>query len=97
MFIIRNDNIGRNLLKEWIESYDPQQWYKLDNKWILHGIFAGETYKQGYYYKYLKYTSILNYHVFQSTLHNITENTFSLHFAGYYKNDIDEYCTKFLV
>lgn len=85
VWLVTNDTMGNTIMDTWINSYSPNDWTKKDNKWTSSGAWAGSTYEQGAFVKYVKplfETSIYIYpwQVFQS--YEPENDTFSLHFAG---------------
>jgi hypothetical protein len=85
VWLIKNDIYGKEILEKWINSYSPKDWAIENNKWITSGEWAGSTYEQGAFLKYVKpnfeqYVYIYPWQVFQSYEPDV--NTFTLHFAG---------------
>jgi len=108
VYIIKNDENGKNILNKWLSYYNKDKWNfnNLNNKWICNGPWAGIDYEQGSFVEYIlkdneynKYIIKLPYYILNNN--NCTDyNDISLttHLAGDYKNDLSIYndCNKFL-
>lgn len=100
VFIIRNTPDSIRIVQEWMNQYNPNDWSKVDGKWLSSGEWAGKTYEQGslvhLYFNLPKSDQSrferLDWRVFQSSdPNNIASNTFTLHFAGNFKARIPAY------
>lgn len=88
-FIVKNDAIGKTIVKDWIATYPPHKWTYHNSKWTTESAWAGEDYEQGAFVKYVLprykkhivkvHYSILNNHVCNN------KKTISVHLAGIYK------------
>jgi len=93
VFILKNNQIGRELINEWVNGYDPRRWEYTGSNWKHEGDWLGPSLEQGYFnyflfQKYREHIEILPQKVFQvSDYTNITPETFSLHFPGKYKDN----------
>jgi hypothetical protein len=99
-FIVKNDIIGRDILKKWKTYYRPNKWNydALTQKWSTHSVWAGIDYEQGSFTKYFlknpQYSNsirqlpyyILNNH----SCINYNSKTLVVHFAGEHKKNKKE-------
>jgi hypothetical protein len=98
-FIIKNNNIGKEVINKWISYYNPNKW-KYDNnvkKWTTQSQWAGDDYEQGSFIKniledknYSEHIKVFPYNILNnnSCIEN-TENTISVHLAGDHKQNED--------
>jgi hypothetical protein len=97
VWIVVNDPKGRAIMKKWMASYSPKDWTKKGNKWETSGGWAGSTYEQGSFKKYIrpkfkKFIHKFPWELIQS--HNPNSNTFIVHFSGdYSKTHLPKYRT----
>jgi len=49
VFIVKNDDIGKEIMNKWMAGYDSSTWNKIGNKWITTGPWVGITYEQGFF------------------------------------------------
>lgn len=47
VFIVKNTDEVKPLIKEWFELYDPKEWYYNGGKWMTPTRWAGSAYEQG--------------------------------------------------
>jgi hypothetical protein len=47
-FIVKNNEIGRNIIKEWMLYYKSHNWTYKNSKWETKMVWAGEDYEQGH-------------------------------------------------
>ena len=48
VFLVLHTSAGKDIMNEWMNSYNEKKWYKNDvNQWLTSGEWAGETYEQG--------------------------------------------------
>jgi hypothetical protein len=85
VWLIKDDLKGNEIMEKWISSYFPKDWSKKDDKWVSSGDWAGSTYEQGAFIKYVKpefekYIHVYPWQVFQS--YEVTDDTFAMHFAS---------------
>lgn len=83
LFIIRNSEIGKKFIDDWIDAYKP---YCEKGNGSLRGRWALSCYEQGHlnrliYEKYSKYTSFLDQSLFQNT-NSCFDNVFVMHYYG---------------
>jgi len=103
VFLVLNTEIGKKLMLDWLNTYDKNNWEKINNKWVSKCKWAGYCYEQGSFIKniskkYNKYIYDLNWYFFQSNYYTIYEKKciFIVHFSGNnFKNQIPKYL-KFL-
>jgi hypothetical protein len=46
-FIVKNDEMGRNIVDTWLSVYHPEKWTYANGKWTTSGVWAGREYEQG--------------------------------------------------
>jgi hypothetical protein len=105
VFIVLNNDKGKNIMNDWLNLYNQQKWNYINNKWYTTGKWAGETYEQGSFVNNLlkKYNSDINvfeWFFFNATYSNIPEykqNIFTLHFAGVFKYEIPKYIKEYIL
>lgn len=83
LFIIKNSEIGKQFIEDWMEEYKP---YCEKGNGSLRGKWAMSCYEQGHlnkliYEKYSKYTSFLDRSVFQNN-GSCFEDVFVMHYYG---------------
>lgn len=103
VFFVLNNNIGANIINEWMKCYNPELWHKNEyNKWITSGEWSGDAYEQGSLCthilpKYNEHFHIFEWNYFQSNYTDIINPTpaaiFSLHFCSD-KHNINKYLRK---
>ena len=101
VFLVLNNDIGKSIMKDWLNLYDANKWYIEDDKWKTLDKWAnGEAYEQGAFCINIlpKYKDDI--HLFESSylqsfysdiLKDNTLKPFTLHFAGGYKKEIPFY------
>jgi hypothetical protein len=83
LFIIRNSEIGKEFIDDWVKEYKP---YCEKGNGGLRGRWAMSCYEQGHlnkliYEKYSKYTSFLDRSIFQNN-NSCHEDVFVMHHYG---------------
>jgi hypothetical protein len=95
IWMVKNNEIGKKILKDWLLLYDNKTWKKKNGKWICSGFWAGESYEQGAGKKLLKNEKYSQYVIYLpgSTLQNFkpVSEAFTLHFVGRLKKYIQAY------
>lgn len=91
-FIVKNNTVGRNILKEWIATYNPNKWIYQHSKWKTESKWAGEDYEQGAFVKHIlpKYDShiaVVPYYILNNNKCTNLNKTISVHLASGYKQD----------
>jgi len=100
VWFVVNDKIGKQIMDAWYDSYNPDRWYKVKNKWVWYekiynkkNHIGGSDFEQGQFTetiipKYKNNCHQYNWNFFQSTDINalMTSPTFIFHFYG--KNKI---------
>lgn len=89
-----------DLVNDWCRLYNPSFWIKENNTWRSLGEWAGETYEQGSFVKYIlpKYHHniiIFPHSVMHNSSLNIAPESQFLHFIGSLKVEIRNYLSKF--
>ena len=89
VWIVKNDAHGRDIMSDWMNLYNPNDWTKENGKWTSSGAWSGDTYEQGSFVKHIlpkhdNHIHFVNWDVFQDILPN--PDAFTLHFAAYQKN-----------
>jgi hypothetical protein len=87
--------IGKKIITNWWNKFNPNDWKKINDKWQTDGEWAGITYEQGaynkyIYNKYIQYTKIYSYKILADADMNNNEMYIS-HFMGDKKSLIDLY------
>jgi hypothetical protein len=86
VWMVKNTMDGRAIMRAWLKCYNPTNWTFDGKTWTTPGKFAGETYEQGafrkwilpaYRYKLYKY----DWEYFQS-YDTTLEGVYIYHFAG---------------
>lgn len=90
VWLVKDDIRGNEIMEKWMNSYNPKDWSKKDNKWVSSKEWAGPTYEQGAFIKYVKphfekYIHVYPWQVFQS--YEASDNTFAMHFASNLSDD----------
>lgn len=95
VFIVKNSEFSKMILKEWMKGYNPLRWHKgRDNIWRCDGKWAGKDYEQGYFAyhilpKYKKKLKEVPTKILQGyTSKTIGSNTFAVHFPNRYKSNM---------
>lgn len=47
VFIVKNTEPAKDLLKDWMSAYNPKDWFLRDGKWSTPSRWAGPAYEQG--------------------------------------------------
>jgi hypothetical protein len=96
VYMVKNNDIGKSIMFAWANTYDKTKWSFINGRWISTGEWAGETYEQGAFVKYImdnqqfkKHIHCFDYYIF----HEINckkphDDTFSIHLAGPLKTDM---------
>ncbi len=91
VFVVRNDEVGREMMRYWMSLYDEDKWVRnMDGKWTCQGEWAGPDYEQGsftdnilYSDKYKNRIQIIPFDVLHpANLKQITKNSKFIHFGG---------------
>jgi hypothetical protein len=85
VWLVLNNIHGNDIIDTWMNSYSSSDWTESDGKWKSSGEWAGSTYEQGAFIKYVipKYNTYMYkypWRFFQS--YEPSSGTFTLHFAG---------------
>jgi hypothetical protein len=97
VWFVLNTDIGKQIMDEWMKVYNKDDWMQVDGLWKTSGRWAGPTYEQGAFIKYVK-PYIKNYiHMFpwffmQTNIPS--KEAFVLHFAANHKREIPAYLEK---
>ena len=97
VFLIKNDSIGKEFLKDCINTYIETSHCKVNNKYSLNSSWAGECYEQGVMNHLIKtkytenvfkipYSFVLNHYL-------LSENTVISHIYGDKENTYNEITT----
>jgi hypothetical protein len=87
VWLIQNTVHGHSIMNSWMNSYSPYDWKMENGKWTTSGPFAGPTYEQGAFEKYIKPRFENHMHVFPWPIlqsYEVCPETFTMHFAGDY-------------
>jgi hypothetical protein len=89
VWMVLNDTKGREIIHDWMACYSPKNWKHAEGRWESSNSWAGPTYEQGAFIKYIlpkfkKYLRKFPYQVLQS--HCPTSETFIVHFMGEFKD-----------
>jgi hypothetical protein len=89
-FFVKNNSIGKKIMNDWMDGYDPKRWFKSGTRWSTDGEWVGITYEQGYlnqviYPKYINEFEVLPWKYLQND-DPTHEDTIVTHFAGGYKD-----------
>ena len=98
VFIIKNNDIGRQIISKWITYYNKDMWDFINDTWTCKSYWSGPEYEQGSFTSYIltddnfnKYIKNLNYYVLNNnSFINTHDDTICVHLAGFYKNEIKE-------
>jgi hypothetical protein len=96
-FIIKNDEIGKSIIQEWISKYNPNNWQYTDSKWHTDSVWAGDDYEQGAFKthilenpRYNHYISNLPYyHLNNNNCEQNINDSLIVHLAGEHKTNTD--------
>lgn len=91
-FIVKNNAIGKTMMKEWIATYHPNKWTYHDSKWTTECIWAGEEYEQGAFLKhilpkYKKHIAKVHYSILNNHQCRNLNKTISVHLSSPYTKD----------
>ena len=95
VWIVYNNNKGKNILAKWMLKYNPAKWKKNNNKWSTASNWAGKNYEQGSFAYNIKPKFNSNIKTepeltFQAT--NFRKpGVFILHFYNRYRSEIPEF------
>jgi hypothetical protein len=91
-FIIKNDEIGKEIITKWIECYDRTKWSynRHSGKWETPTEWAGDDYEQGAFIKYIlnEYKDHIHkteYYILNNVFPEYLDKSIIAHLAGYYK------------
>jgi len=95
VFFVKNNIIGKKIMTDWWNKFNPNDWKKINDKWQTDGEWAGITYEQGaynkyIYNKYIQYTKVYSHKILADADINNNEMYIS-HFMGDKKSLIDLY------
>ena len=101
VWIVRNNNKGKRFMKDWLNMYQSDRWYRKGDEWtckyhVLPCMWAGTYYEQGSCYdlmhssKYSPYILQLHYNILQG-YRNPNEYSYTIHFCGDSKKYIKQY------
>lgn len=102
-FIIKNDESGRKIIKDWIGKYKSENWTFENPKWTTQSTWAGEDYEQGAFSNHILKDPSHRQNIIQLPFWWLNNNScdenkesISVHLAGHYKDDKDlvENCMK---
>ena len=105
-FFIKNDDNGKEILKEWIQYYNPNNWNYDNNIWTTQSIWGGIDYEQGAFINYIysnpklrKYIVQLPYYYLNNNNLQYQNETITMHLAAGFKKDINlvNSCMKYLL
>ncbi len=89
--LLKNTPVGREIMKDWKNAYNPNRWFYDGQKWKAKGMWAGKDYEQGAFVlkvlpKYRNSVKCLHWRVFQVfRREQAISSTFSVHFSGHRK------------
>jgi galactosyl transferase GMA12/MNN10 family len=95
-FIVKNDDIGKKIMKDWLEKYNPDKWSYENSLWSTESAWAGIEYEQGSFVYYILGNPDYAKHILQLpyfTLNNNSCNSdnndqnIASHLAGHFKED----------
>jgi hypothetical protein len=92
-FIVKNNVMGRTIVKDWIATYNPDNWTYKNAKWKTESKWAGVDYEQGAFVKYIlpkysKHIARVPYYMLNN--HRCTRylnKSISIHLAAEHKKD----------
>jgi len=98
VWVVKNNEIGKKMIDEWIDLYDPSLWENKDKKWKctnygLPCIWAScPGYEQGCFIKYIipkyeEHIKMINWDIINNPYFDDKENKVH-HFAGPYKDKL---------
>ena len=84
VWMVKNTLMGKEIMTKWMDSYDPESWWKKNGVWRTNNGWAGPMYEQGAFEKqilpeYIKHMKEYPHTMLQSIDWNNPE-TFILHF-----------------
>jgi len=84
VWMVKNTRIGKEILRKWMEAYDPSAWHRKKGVWRTENTWAGPMYEQGAFEnqilpEYIEHMKEYPHTMFQSTDWTDPE-TFILHF-----------------
>lgn len=93
VWIVKNNEIGRTIINEWMNNYNNLNWTKKNSTWTCITNWAGVDYEQGAFVEYImpkfnEHIQSLEWYVFQSTDPLYSNNLFTLHFFGKNTRDL---------
>jgi hypothetical protein len=94
-FIVKNNEYGLSIMKEWIANYDPTKWVYANSKWSTNSVWAGVDYEQGSFIKNILNNPKYNKHIIQLPYYFLnnngcttnTEETITAHLAAEHKKN----------
>lgn len=99
VFLIKNTPVSFKILEDWVSGYNPKRWTFNGSKWFCPGVWSGPDYEQGFFVKnimkkYEDHIKALDWYIYNTPCyHYIHDKTFTIHFAGSFKNDIKDLIT----
>lgn len=97
VFVVKNSEIGNNLINKWMSKFRPYKWKKnKSNKWVCIGNscnWAGKNYEQGSFTKYImpKYRPHIkevSWSIINNPFYDKAKNCI-FHFAAEHKKNIE--------
>lgn len=103
-FIIKNNEVGKEIIHKWTKLYNSNDWTFNNGKWKTNKSWAGEAYEQGSFVKYILpfYKSsnaikIMKYYILNNNdCKHLHKNTISVHLAGIFKKMKQYQCTQLI-
>jgi hypothetical protein len=94
-FLVKNDEMGKTIVKDWMSKYNSDHWKYENSKWTTETAWAGEDYEQGAFVKHILNNSTYKNHIMQLPYHILNNNTcnsnldenISVHLAAKFKED----------
>jgi len=96
VFIVKNDDMGRRIMKDWKSKYNPKNWTYTNSKWTTSSQWAGVDYEQGSFVEYILTNPKYANHIIQLPYYVLNNNdcdsdnideTIAVHLAGKFKSD----------
>jgi hypothetical protein len=86
VWIVKNNNIGKQIMNDWMNTYDSTLWKKINDKWTTTSDWASIAYEQGSFndYIYPKYKNsihVLPWYVFNNDIKN-NQRSYVSHYMG---------------
>ena len=102
VFFVLNNETGKNIMKDWVNSYDKNLWfkdsknmYKTDGKWAVSDAYEQGSFCNNILSKYEKDIYKFDWTFLQSSFKDLSkdnnDNIFTFHFVYPLRPDIPEY------